>query len=238
MAELDDLLAGIFDGNSQALYADFERWVRGSRRFRAFATSYRTKIRAKLKNVRDAGGMQDLRAELAVAELLLHDERFTVEYENYAALKQRGPDFTVMFKTHTPFNVEVRHIRDTDLGDGDAQTRTAKLVAVLCDKAAQMPPRIVNLLWLASDRELPEAEVTGATSVLRVLAERKEDAFFARFGYEDAGDFLRRYSRLSGIVVREAGEITLWQNPLARHKLPQEIANAIRRLGRPALPAH
>src|SRR5690349_18653023 len=102
MTALDDLLNDIFDGKKSALYAEFEGWLKGSRRFKAFATLYRAKIRAKLKNVRDEGGMKDVRAEIATAALLLHEERFTLEYEKYAALKQRGPDFTVTFKTHTP----------------------------------------------------------------------------------------------------------------------------------------
>src|SRR5215510_10579267 len=106
MSTLDDLLDSIFDGKKPAFYPDFEEWVRGSRRFRAFAVSYRSKIASKLKNVRDDAGMKDLRAELETAALLLREERFTLEYEKYAALRQRGPDFTATFKTHTPFNVE------------------------------------------------------------------------------------------------------------------------------------
>lgn len=230
MAELDDLLASIFEGNSPALYREFEEWARGSRRFRAFATSYRTKIRAKLRNARGDEGMQDLRAELATAALLLTDESFTVEYENYAALKQRGPDFTVTFKTHTAFNVEVRHLRGADLDSGDAEARVAKLVAVLCDKVGQMPPSIVNLLWLVSDREIPEGELDTATSAVRVLAERRADAFFAHFGYESAGDFLKQYGRLSGIVVRRANGHAVWLNPLARQKPGTGIVKAVRRL--------
>src|SRR3990172_7973510 len=124
MTALDDLLDYIFDGKKPALYPEFEGWVRGSRRFKAFAASYRGKIRSKLKNVRDEGGMKDLRAELETAALLLGEERFTLEYEKYAASKQRGPDFTVTFKTHTPFNVEVRRIRSLELDDGDAEART------------------------------------------------------------------------------------------------------------------
>ena len=58
--------------------------------------------------MQDEGGLKDLRAELETAVLLLRDERFTLEYEKYVATKQRGQDFTVTFKTHTPFNVEVR----------------------------------------------------------------------------------------------------------------------------------
>jgi hypothetical protein len=230
MTTLDDLLDDIFDGQQPAFYAEFEGWVRSSRRFKAFATGYRGKIRSKLRNVRDDGGMQDLRAELETAALLLRDERFTLEYEKYAASKQRGPDFTVTFKTHTPFNVEVRRIRSVELDGADSEARIGKLMAVLCDKVGQMPPSIVNLLWLTAEREIPEADLTQAAMALRQLAEHKSDDFFTRRGFESAADFLKHYRQLSGIVVHRPGENVLWLNSLARHKVPPDIVTAIQRL--------
>lgn len=230
MTALDDLLDYIFDGKKPALYPEFEGWVRGSRRFKAFAINYRSKIRAKLKNVRDEDGMKALRAELETAALLLREERFTLEYEKYAASKQRGPDFTVTFKTHTPFNVEVRRIRSVELDDGDTEAPIDKLMAVLCDKVGQMPPSIVNLLWLIAEREISETDLTRAVMTLRQLAERKAEDFFTRRGFERAADFLKQYRQLSGIVVRQSGANVLWLNSLARHKTPPEIVTAIQRL--------
>lgn len=226
---LDDLLDELFDGRRTALYAEFAGWARGSRRFAAFAADYRGKIRAKLRNVRDEAGLADVRAELEAAALLLRDERFTVEYEKYSAAKQRGPDFTVTFKTHIPFNVEVRRVRAGE-ADGDAEARATRLVYVLCDKVKQMPPSIVNLLWLSADGAPAEADLSAATTTLRQLAERKADDFFARRGFDDAADFLTQYRRLSGVVLRQAGRNTVWLNPLTRHKAPPEIAAAIARL--------
>lgn len=250
MTAVDDLLAQIFDGLQPGIYGEFrtefESWVRDSRRFREFAGSNRSKIRAKLKSARDEGGLLDVRAELQTAMLLLGEERFTLEYEAYAAAKQRGPDYTVTFKTHTPFNVEVRRIRAADLGPADlragengagilraASPHTGKLMAVLCDKVGQMPPSIVNLLWLASDGELADAAITGAAAALRQLAERKDDDFFVRRGFANTGDFLKQYGRLSGIVVRQSSETVVWLNGLARHKPPREVVTAIERLARP-----
>jgi hypothetical protein len=230
MSDLDDLLDDIFAGESPALYADFERWMRGSRRFAAFAGSYRVKIRAKLKNVRDEGGMQDLRAELESAALLLREERFTLEYEKHAASKQRAPDFTVTFRTHTPFNVEVRHIRTLDSDGRDSDARAGKLMTVICDKLGQMPPSIVNLLWLTGDTEIAEADLTNALTTLRRLADLKADDFFARRGFASATVFMQQYRHLSGIVLRDAGQHRLWLNPLARHPVLPEIVVAIQRL--------
>ena len=230
MSTLDDLLNSIFDGKKPALYPEFKGWVRESRRFRAFATNYRDKIRAKLKNAHDDEGMRALRAELETAALLLREERFTLEYEKYAASKQRGPDFTVTFKTHTPFNVEVRRIRSLELDDEESEARTGKLMAVLCDKVGQMPPSIVNLLWLSAEREISEADLTRAVMTLRQLAERKAEDFFTRRGFESAADFLKHYRQLSGIVLRQSGGNVLWLNSLARHKAPPDIVTALQRL--------
>jgi hypothetical protein len=231
MAVLDDLLDDIFDGEKPAFFSEFESWVRGSRRFKSFATSYRGKIRAKLRKVGDEGGMTDLRAELATAVLLLRDERFTLEYEKYAASKQRGPDFTVTFRTHTPFNVEVRRLRSIELDDEDSEARIGKLMAVLCDKVGQMLPSAVNLLWLIAEREIPEEDLTRAALTLCQLAERKADGFFTRRGLDSAVDFLKQYGRLSGIVLPHPGENVVWLNALARHKSPPDIVSAIQRLG-------
>jgi hypothetical protein len=174
--------------------------------------------------------MKDLRAELETAALLLREERFTLEYEKYAASKQRGPDFTVTFKTHTPFNVEVRRIRGVELDGGDTEERPGKLMTVLCDKVGQMPPGIANLLWLIAEREIPEADLTRAVMTLRQLAERKAEDFFTRRGFESAADFLKRYRQLSGIVLRQSGENALWLNSLARHKAPPDIVtNALKK---------
>ncbi|MBX3084991.1 MAG: hypothetical protein KF716_25375 [Anaerolineae bacterium] len=232
MSTLDELFAYIFEGMSPAFRPEFEGWVRESRRFRAFAISYRSKIRAKLKNVRDEAGMSDVRAELETAMLLLREERFTLEYEKYTAARQRGPDYTVTFKTHTPFNVEVRRIRTIEVDEKDSNATLVKLMAVLCDKVGQMPPSIINLLWLTAEREISEEDLTRTVLTLRQLAERKVEEFFTRRGFESAADFLKQYRQLSGIVLREATGTVVWLNALARHAAPPEIINAIRRLER------
>lgn len=210
---------------------ELEGWVRGSRRFREFADRYRSKIGAKLKNARSEEALWDVRAELETAALLLSEARFTLEYEKYAAGKLRGPDFTVTFKTHTPFNVEVRRVRVVEFDDGGDEARVDKLVGVLCEKVRQMPPSIANLLWLASEADMSAADLAGATARLRQLAESKDEAFFTRRGFASAASFLKQYRQLSGIVLRQSGETKVWLNPLARHKAPPDVVRAIERLG-------
>lgn len=231
MAEIDDLLADIFDGKKSALYTEFEGWVRGSRRFKTFADAYRTKIRSKLRSLRDEGGANDLRAELETAAILLREPQFSLEYEKYAASGGRGPDFTITFKTHTPFNVEVRRIRGVELDDnGENDGRITKLMTVLCDKVGQMPPSTINILWLTAERALSEADVTQAVTTLRLMAERKNEAYFTRRGYKNAADFLKKYQQLSGIVLHQSGGNVVWLNPLARHQAPPAMVTALKRV--------
>ena len=247
MVALDDLLADCFARRHPVFEAEFAGWLRASRRLRAFVADNRTKICAKLKSTRDEAGLLDVRAELVAAASLLSDERFTVAYETYAAGKRGGPDFTVVFKTNTRCNVEVRRIRTIEAGAGSAPesatengtengkengaVAVAKLAAVLCDKTRQMPPSSVNFLWLAADGGWAVKEVAAATALLRGRAERKDEVYFARHGFATSGAFLRQYGQMSGVVLWQGGAAALWLNPHARHKPRAELVAALQRLG-------
>lgn len=228
MSSPDDLLNYLFDGRPSPLAREFEGWLRESRPFAAFADRYRAKIRAKLRQAADPDRLLDTRAELEAAARLLRESRFAVEYETYAAAKQRGPDLTVTFKGHTPFNVEVRRLRPGE-PDEDAEARAARLAAVLLDKARQMPPGIANVLWLAVGAPFGEADLNAAALALRQPAERKAGDFFAARGYESAAGFLRQYQRLSAVLLHRPGAPVLWPNPLARHQIPSALAAALRK---------
>ncbi|NJR12660.1 hypothetical protein HC776_01925 [bacterium] len=170
-----------------------------------------------------------MRAELYTAAMLLREERFTLDYERYGAMKQRGPDFTITFKTHTPFNVEVRRIRSVDWDDS-AEHRMSKLVLILCEKVRQIPPGIVNVLWLTSERAMSEAELLIVNVSLRQAAELKRGTFFTRQGFESAADFLKAYRQLSGIGLAARSTRTLWLNNTARHPVSPDIAKALQRI--------
>ena len=85
--------ATVSDGTTE----DIATWLAGSRRFRAFAEAHRDKIRKKLRGATDADARRDVRAELAVAHLLLADRRIELAFEAYGSSKP-GPDFTVAFR--------------------------------------------------------------------------------------------------------------------------------------------
>src|SRR5690554_5687905 len=210
MSKIDDLLEYIFAGKRPVFYGEMAQWIRESRRFMTFADNYRSKIRAKMRNAGSDERMDDVRAELLVAACLLRDRQFVLEYEKYSAWKQRGPDFTVTFKTHTPFNVEVRRLRDIAPQPTQPQLFIRKLMAVICEKTRQMPPSIINLLWLSSSAEIPKGALTTAVGSLGQLNDDNSHALLRRCGFRNSSDFHRRYTRLSGVILPRKSDNVIW----------------------------
>ncbi|HKP51776.1 MAG TPA: hypothetical protein VJ183_03895 [Chloroflexia bacterium] len=227
-----NLLPYIFTNTRLPIAVQFAHWVEASPRFRAFAETYRDKIRKKVRGITEEEGYRDLQAELATAYFLVLERRFLVEYEKYGVGKQRGPDFSVTYKTHTRFDVEVTRLRG---GQAGASLEPGKLANTLCVKLAQFPPSMINVLVLASDDAHYSGDelaggLRGAVTLLQERAERKDDDFFTRRGFLNSRDFLRHYSRLSAIrmVAPDAPPI-LWLQPQARHPLPPDLATILRR---------
>src|SRR5688572_25539643 len=143
-----NLLPYIFSNTRLPLAVQFARWVEASPRFRVFAETHRDKIRKKVRGITEAEGYRDLQVELATAYFLAQERRFLVEYEKYGVGKQRGPDFSVTYKTHIRFDVEVTRLR---VGETGAVPEAGKLANTLCLKLKQLPPSMINILVLASD---------------------------------------------------------------------------------------
>jgi hypothetical protein len=229
--QTDELIAYIFERKPPT--PQFAHWLNRSKRFKTFVETYRDKIRKKVRYVENHDGLLDLTFELEMAYRLLNEPRFTLEYEKYTATKQRGPDYTVSFRTHVAFNVEVRRIRSLDDSTTiDENVVITRLTDAVCDKVRQMPPSIVNLLALTSGAALSESVLINAMLLLRKRAEGKDEAFFTRRGFDSAADFIRHYHRLSGILYHWNGTLIVWANPLAKHPLAREIANALSHLSR------
>ncbi|MGH2486580.1 MAG: hypothetical protein ACRDHE_11265, partial [Ktedonobacterales bacterium] len=165
-----------------------------------------------------------LQEELLTAACLLTERAFTLDYEKYAASKVRGPDFTVLYKTHTPFNVEVERLR--------GQAQAGKWADVLCDKLRQLPPSVMNALVVYGEpgEQGTSFDAAGAMASLRATAERKDDVYFTRRGLGGARDYLRQSLKLSVLFYR-AGDAApaSWFNPRARHPLPPELRTALPR---------
>src|SRR5215213_4436807 len=165
---IDELLTHIFEAQTHALAAQFGQWVGASARFRAFAERYRDKIRKKVRGTRDQEGLIDLRFELEIAYLLLTERRFVVEYEKGGVGKQRGPDFCVTFKTHTPFNVEVKRFRASAIGHTKEPPEYNRIASTACQKIGQLPAGMINILAISSDSDRDQAvHVAAAMAGLR-----------------------------------------------------------------------
>lgn len=235
---IPELLKNIFENRQPFWAAEFEQWLRESRRFRTFTETYRDKIRKKLRHAQDEDSLKDLYYELETAYRLMQDQRITLEYEKQAQLKQRAPDFAVSFRVNTLFNVEVTRLRrpaeDSRLVDADEIERilSRKLIDGICDKLGQMLPSTINVLLMTPAWEITHTELLATLNTLRISAEQKNDAFFTRQGFQDSRDFLKHFQRLSAIFCRSEGQQTyvLWLNPLARHAIPKELLNALQKL--------
>jgi hypothetical protein len=227
---LDELIAYLFGGDHSALVATLVGpWLIASPRFRAFAEIYRDKIRKKARGLRDDEGRRDLAFELAIAMRLLEERRFALQFEPYGVGK-RAPDFGVTFRSQVRFNVEVRRLRPAPTLD--APTDPARLVRAVCDKLGQLPPAMINVLFLGADGPSSAADALAPAMLqLQDRAAKKDDALFQQRGFAGARDFLRHYQRLSGALWLSgdpgAPRATLWRNPQARHALPANLARAL-----------
>ncbi len=234
--KIDDLIADLFAGEDHRFAAQFAEWVNSSARFYIFAEAYRSKIRKKIRGIRDAEGLRDLQFELEIAYLLLGDQRFAVEYEKYGVGKQRSPDFLVTFRANLPFNVEVKHIRFAAQEQRSEQQEFTKLANIVCQKIGQLAPGMLNLLVLSYEHNHADGfDGPSALLQLRQLAEQKDDGFFARRGLADARDFIRQFQRLSAALFRvqqadSSVQSVLWPNASAKQRLPDELWNALTRV--------
>jgi hypothetical protein len=222
------LLTYLFDGQPHPLTDTFTLWL-ASKRFRAFADSYKDKIRKKIRGTRDADTIRDLYFELETAYCLAQEKRFSVVYEHYGADKSRGPDFTVTFGSLT-FNVEVTRLRPSDRDDPSPGHETARLVDTIAFKLRQLPPGTANLLVIFADNTLLQTiDLPQAIHHFKILLEQRDPAILARHRFLDPSDFFKYYLRLSAILLRGSCEtdaarpLTYWPNPQAKHPLPSTV---------------
>lgn len=243
----EQLLGYLFDDKPHILAAPMSRWIGLSPRFKAFATTYRNKIRKRIRVTQSSAGIKDLEVELETAYWLLQEQRFAVAYEPYSGEKTRGPDFAVTFKSIT-FNVEVTRIgswegeRPLPAPEGvttpwlDPQQVGGRLTDTVCDKLGQMRPGMINVLIVTTGSDFIRVlELNQAMARLKERAERKEAGLFGRYGFVNTADFFKYYLRLSGVLVRhvgkqdEAADSILWANNQAKHPIPSRIRTILQR---------
>jgi hypothetical protein len=242
---VDELLAYIFNEPSHILAQPMATWLAASRRFTAFTTTFRDKIRKKIRTTQDEESLLDLWLELETAYRLLQEKRLSLEYEPLQSGKTRSPDFAVTFTTSLTFMVEVTRLR-AEQKNTEAQAQIANLIPAtpliderladtICDKLGQLLPQRSNVLLVGVEAlSLTDSDLYATMIHIQQRAERNEAAFWQRYGFRDRSDFFRYYQRLSEVLVRgkdleEVGQTAVCSNPQAKHPLPSKVRTALYR---------
>jgi len=248
---IDELLTYLFNGQPHLLATPMATWLASSPRFTAFVTTFRTKIRKKLRATQEIESLLDLRLELETAYLLLQERSLSLVYEPPPSGQLRGPDFAVTFTTSTLFIVEVtrlRMVQDSPRGLAQAQGLAPllhpapirslvgeRLADMVCSKLGQLPPQRRNILLVGVEAPcLTQDTLRAAMLHLQQRAERNDATVVQRHRFRDRADFFHHYQRLSELLVRgpelQAGEPVIgWVNPQAKYPLPSKVRTALYR---------
>lgn len=240
-AVIDELLTYLFDGRSHPLVPAMEAWLM-SRRFVAFVTTFRDKIRKKLRTIQDQETILDLRLELETAYLLLQERSLSLVYEPQHCGQGRCPDFAVTFTTSLTFMVEVTRLRanpkrssGTPLLDHAPASSPGiePLADAICSKLGQLLSQSSNVIIIGVDFPgTTQGDLQATVLRIQQRAEGNDPTFWQRYGFRERADFFRHYYRLSEILVRDwqAGSPTVvWANPQAKYPLPGKVRTAIYR---------
>jgi hypothetical protein len=235
---MDELLAYLFDGQSHLLATQMAAWLASSRRFAAFVTNFRTKIRKKLRATQGLESLLDLQLELESAYLLLQDRSLSLVYEPLPIGQVRGPDFAVTFTTSMLFMVEVTRLRTMREQEPAASPHAGveeQLADAVCGKLGQLLPQHRNILLVGVETPvLTQDSLRAAMLHLQQRAERNEAAILRRHRFRDRADFFHHYQRLSELLVHaphpQAGAAAIgWVNPQAKNPLPGKVRTAVYR---------
>jgi hypothetical protein len=238
--QTDDLLTYFFDGQSNLLVQPMAGWLASSRRFAAFATTYRDKIRKKLRTTQDRKSVLDLQLELETAYLLLQEKALSLAYEPEQSKGIRSPDFSVTFTTGLTFMVEVTRVQtDRNMVGGSPASLPGIMPARLADtvmgKLGQLLPQRGNILLVGIEApHLTPDDIRNAMFSMQQRAERNDPALLQGHGFPDRADFFRYYQRLSEVLVRVPhletdGPMLTWINPQAKHPLPGRVRTVLHR---------
>lgn len=229
----DEIHGYLFDGQPHLLAKPMEEWLASSRRFTAFANTFRDKIRKKLRVTQNHETLYDLRLELETAYLLLQERNLNLTYEPELAGSGRSPDFAVTFTTSLTFMVEVTRLRGTT--NETTLSEEERLMDAICSKLGQLLPQRSNVLIIGVDSPLLNQNDLQALMLrLQKRAEARDSTLWQRYGFRDRADFFRHYQSLSEVLVRgtqlQAGEsLTTWVNSQAKHPLPSKVRTALYR---------
>lgn len=239
-----ELISYFFDGQPHLLSQPMGIWLE-SRRFAVFATTFRDKIRKKLRVTQDQESLLDLRLELVTAYLLLQERSLNLVYEPQLAERTRSPDFAVSYTTSFTFMLEVTRlraeVRGQDLSTSTAQTHPLtplideRLADTICSKLGQLLPQHSNVLLVGVEAlRLTQSDLRATLLRIQQRAEQNDAIFLQKHRFRDRTHFFQHYMRLSEVLVRRAqspaGEpVISWVNPQAKHPLPVKVRTALYR---------
>jgi hypothetical protein len=218
-------------------------WLASSRRFMTFATTYRDKIRKKLRTTPDQASLLDLRLELETAFLLLGQRRLSLVYEPRCE-QPRCPDFAVTFTTSLTFMLEVTRLQaeqKNTLATPAANTIPEdpfvdeRLADTICSKLGQLLPHRSNVLLIGLETlNLTQDDLQATMGHVQQRVEQDGSGFWQRYQLRNRADFFRYYRRLSEVLVRgpdllAAEPMTVWVNPQAKHSLTSKARTALYR---------
>ena len=229
---INELHTYLFDGQPHGLSAPMENWLTSSRRFAAFISNARDKIRKKIRVTQDPETLLDLRLELETAYRLLQDKSLSLIYEPPCG-QGRCPDFAVSFTTSMTFMVEVTRLRTIQIGA--ISPESDPLTDAICSKLGQLLSQHSNVLVVGMDvLYLTPTDLQATMLRLQRHAERNDPTLWQRYRFRDRADFFRYYQRLSEVLVRgsqlqSVEPVIGWINPQAKNPLPSKVRSALYR---------
>ena len=233
----DELLTYLFNGQAHLLAGPMATWLTSSRRFTAFVTTFRDKIRKKLRTIQDHETLYDLRLELETAYLLLQERTLNLSYEPEQSKQVRSPDFAVTFTTSLTFMVEVTRLRAAPSSDNalTLPLEGERLADAICSKLGQFLPKRSNVLIVGMDiPRITQSDLQAVMLRIQQRAERNDSAFWQRYGFRDRADFFHHYQRLSEVLVRGSKlqvkePVVASINPQAKYPLPGKVRTVLYR---------
>ena len=232
---IDELHKYLFDGQPHSLAEPMRTWLESSRKYSAFVTTFRNKIRKKLRVTQDQETLDDLRLELETAYLLLQERALSLVYEPEQSKQVRNPDFAVTYTTSLTFMIEVTRLRGISSLDKSSLLESERLSDAICSKLGQLLPGRSNILIVGVEAfSLTQSDLQSIMLRVQQRAERNDSAFWQRYGFRDRADFFRHYQRLSEVLVRgsqvQAKELrVIWVNSQAKHPLPGKVRTVLYR---------
>ncbi len=120
------------------------------------------------------------------------------------------------------------------------QNEHRKFGDIILESLRQLKPEMINVLFIGSNSSTHEnRDILMAVKSINRNLRWRELNFFSRRGFTDRQDFLQQTTKLSGVLFRsiwvsssaqDKDRNFLWLNAGAKHPIPEEICEYLRRM--------